>query len=64
MPFLLKIPYLLTMKNCSKHADLFIRMFPRAITSKEAQFQNFITIFLLTIAGISLLSCVYVLGRK
>ena len=30
----LKIPHLLRMKNCSRHADLFIRQFARAITSK------------------------------
>ena len=59
----LKVPYLLRMKMCSRHADLFIRLFPRAITSevpppKVRKFQHFITIFSLTIAGISLLSCI------
>ena len=33
MLFFLKIPYLLRMKNCSRHADLFVRLFARAITS-------------------------------
>ena len=32
--FFLKIPYLLRMKNCSRHADLFVRLFARAITSE------------------------------
>ena len=32
--FLKKIPYLSRMKNCSKHADLFVWLFARAITSE------------------------------
>ena len=30
----LKIPYLSRMKNCSRHTDLFVRLFARAITSE------------------------------
>ena len=30
----LKIPYLSGMKKCSRHADLFVRLFSRAITSE------------------------------
>ena len=32
MLFFLKIPYLLRMKNCSRHANLSVRLFARAIT--------------------------------
>ena len=34
MLFFLKIPYLSRMKICSRHADLFVRLFARAITSE------------------------------
>ena len=34
MLFFKKIPYLSRMKNCSKHADLFVRLFPGAIISE------------------------------
>ena len=34
MLFFLKIPYLLRIKNCSKHANLFVRLFARVITSE------------------------------
>ena len=49
------------MKHCSRHADLFVHLFPRAIISevlkpKVWKFQQFITIFSLTIAGISCLT--------
>ena len=32
MLFRLQIPYLLRMKNYARHADLFVRLFARAIT--------------------------------
>ena len=32
MLFFLKIPYLSRMKNCSRHANLSVRLFARAIT--------------------------------
>ena len=32
--FLTKMPYLSRMKNCSRHADLFVCLFARAITSE------------------------------
>ena len=49
-----------TLNNCARHADLFVRLFPRANTSevpppKVWKFQHFITIFSFTIAGIFLL---------
>ena len=34
MLFFLKIAYLSRMKNCSRHADLFVRLFARAIISE------------------------------
>ena len=34
MMFFLKISYLSIMKKCSKHADLFVRLFARAIKSE------------------------------
>ena len=34
MLFFLKIAYLPSMKNCSRHADLFVRLFARAIISE------------------------------
>ena len=32
--FFKKVPYLSRMKNCSRHADLFVRLFARAIISE------------------------------
>ena len=32
-----KSPIRMRMKNCSKHADLFVRLFARAITSEVPQ---------------------------
>ena len=64
-----KIPYLSRMKTCSRHANLYVRLFARDITRevpppKVSKCQHFITIFSVTIAGISLISCIYVLGQK
>ena len=57
------------MINCSRHADLCVCLFSRAIISevpppKVKKLQHFITIFSFTIAGIFLLSCIYVVGHK
>ena len=40
------IPYLSRMKNCSRHADLFVYLFPRGITSEvpHPKFENFKTL--------------------
>ena len=67
--FFKKIPYLSRMKNCSRHANLSVRLFARDITRgvpppKVWKFQHLITIFSVTIAGISLISCIYVLGQR
>ena len=64
-----KISYISRMINCKIHADLSVRLFPRAFGSevpppKVWKFQHFITIFSLTMEGISLFSCRYVLGHK
>ena len=69
MLFYLSIPYLSRMKNCSRHANLSVHLFARDITRevptpKVCKFQHFITIFSVTIAGISLISCIYVLGQR
>ena len=57
------------MKNCPGLADLFVRLFARAIISEvppHPKYENFNTLsqFSLTIAGISLISCAYVPGHK
>ena len=67
--FFLKIAYLSSMKNCARHADLFVCLFARAIISKlpptlSKKILTLLTIFSVTIAGISLISCTYVLGHK
>ena len=69
MLFFYKIAYLSRMKTCSRHADLFVSLFARAIISKvlptlSMKISTLITIFSLTITGISLISCLYVIGHK
>ena len=51
------------------YADLFVYLFPKTITSEVPplqmwKFQHFIKIFSLTIEGICLLSCIYLLGQR
>ena len=53
MRFLLKDTISIKVEKCSKYADLFNNIFPRAITSEEPppkvwKFQHFVTIFSLT----------------
>ena len=43
MLFFLKIAYLPSLKNCPRHADLFVRLFARAITP-HPQYENFSTL--------------------
>ena len=38
--FFFKIPYLSRMKNCSRHADLFVRLFARAVRSEVPPTQS------------------------
>ena len=64
------IPYTLSIEDEKLFkACKFVCLFARAITRevpppKVRKFQHFITIFSVTIAGISLISCIYVLGHK
>ena len=49
MLFFLKLAYLPSMKNCSRHADLFVRLFARAIISEvppppHSKYENFNTL--------------------
>ena len=56
------------MINRKIHADLFVRLVPGAVRrevppAKVRIVQHFITIFSMTVEGISLLPCMYVLGH-
>ena len=60
---LLLLQYSLSIEDgkiiCSRHADLFVHLFPRAVRSevlppKVRKFQHIITIFSLTNEGVSL----------
>ena len=67
--FFLKDTLFIEDEKCSRHANLSVRLFARDITRgvpppKVWKFQHLITIFSVTIAGISLISCLYVLDQR